>query len=122
MREREREREREQKVSTINNEFHTVTPPPTEHTVINMEGKINASIYPYYYYYYQPHKCTIFVHQCDVVLTRLLLYLLPVNADHFPADTKEAFLLFRLTMNRATLIVSAEIAPINTKTLALHVE
>ena len=51
-----------------------------------------------------------------------MLYLLPVKADHFPADANEAFLLLRLTINRATLMVSAEIAPIKTIILALHVE
>ena len=51
-----------------------------------------------------------------------MLYLLPVKADHFPADAKETFLLLRLTINRAMLMVSAEIARIKTKTLALHVE
>ena len=51
-----------------------------------------------------------------------MLYLLPVKADHLPADTKEAFLLLRLTTNSATLMVTAEIAPTNATTLVLHVE
>ena len=51
-----------------------------------------------------------------------MLYLLPINASHFPADTNEAFLLFILTTSSARLMVSAEIAATNIITLALQVE
>ena len=50
------------------------------------------------------------------------LYLLPVNADHFPADAKDLFLRFRLTTKRATLTANKEIAPIIMITLALQLE